>query len=169
MESQVRILGKEDEASLSQVFYSWSDEERKEKRVFHRFEDLKTQLSRSIFTCVSIGASLSGGAFYGVFQNQQLCSVAFLAEGVMFEILLILTRKDQQGKGFAGQLIEALAQKAHQQSIPEIWLEVHVGNQEAISFYQSKGFTSQEVRQKYYRDGSSALNMCYFVQHSVRI
>lgn len=68
--------------------------------------------------------------------------------------------KDKRRKGIGRLLIEELISDAVERDATSATLEVRVGNNAAISLYESIGFKSEGIRPKYYSDnGEDALLM----------
>lgn len=76
-----------------------------------------------------------------------------------FELLKIATRKDAQGKGLAGILLEEVVSLAKESDYPDIFLEVASNNETALAFYRKHGFEVCGIRKGYYPGGLDALNL----------
>ncbi|WP_051654218.1 ribosomal protein S18-alanine N-acetyltransferase [Persephonella sp. KM09-Lau-8] len=88
--------------------------------------------------------------------------VAFFAGELIFSegsISMIAVKKELQGKGIGKYVISWFIDLCKQKGINNIWLEVSQNNKKAIRFYESFGFTTQDIRKNYYKDGSDALIM----------
>ena len=62
-----------------------------------------------------------------------------------------------QGRGLGRLLLEALTDEAARRGCTQLFLEVRVDNEPAISLYQSAGFERQGRRRDYYGAGLDAL------------
>ena len=71
----------------------------------------------------------------------------------------IAVKKEYRKMGFGKMLMEALIEKAKEQQIKAITLEVRVTNENAINLYKKLGFKEAGVRKKYYSDNEDALIM----------
>ncbi|WP_051654714.1 ribosomal protein S18-alanine N-acetyltransferase [Persephonella sp. IF05-L8] len=88
--------------------------------------------------------------------------VAFFAGELIFSegsISMIAVKKEFQGKGVGKYVMSWFIDLCKQKGINNIWLEVSQNNKKAIRFYESFGFTLQDIRKNYYKDGSDALIM----------
>lgn len=68
------------------------------------------------------------------------------------DILSIVVKKDYQHIGIGSRLLEHIINIAKQEGIKEIFLEVRISNQNAISLYEKYGFKNINTREKYYPD-----------------
>lgn len=71
----------------------------------------------------------------------------------------IAVKKEYRNMGFGKMLMEALIEKAKEQKIKAITLEVRVTNKSAINLYKKLGFKEAGIRKKYYSDNEDALIM----------
>ena len=88
--------------------------------------------------------------------------VAFFAGELIFSegsISMIAVKKELQGKGIGKYIMNWFINLCKQKGINNIWLEVSQNNKKAIGFYENFGFTIQDVRKNYYKDGSDAFIM----------
>lgn len=74
--------------------------------------------------------------FWCSFENADLCNIAVLPSA--------------RRKGIAWRLLDEGAQFCAEKGVEEIFLEVRESNQAAIALYQKKGFSSINIRKKYY-------------------
>jgi ribosomal-protein-alanine N-acetyltransferase len=72
-----------------------------------------------------------------------------------WELSVLATRKESQGRGFMKALLQAVISEYGNQR--QLWLEVHEHNLAARKLYEKCGFEPQGKRSAYYRDGASAL------------
>ncbi len=99
--------------------------------------------------------SLDSSIFLVAFEKEKLVSFLIGQDTVdSINILLLATGKEFEKKGFAGALVEALAEKFKGK---KLWLEVKESNSCAIKFYQKNGFKPVYTRKKYYKDGENAI------------
>lgn len=75
------------------------------------------------------------------------------------QILKIATDVPYQRRGIARALLAHVADDARSLGASTISLEVRVGNEGAIAFYESRGFETIGKRPRYYSDGEDALIM----------
>ena len=88
--------------------------------------------------------------------------VAFFAGELIFSegsISMIAVKKEFQEKGIGKYIMNWFINLCKQKGINNIWLEVSQNNKKAIRFYENFGFTIQDVRKNYYKDGSDAFIM----------
>ncbi len=82
------------------------------------------------------------GAMFGYF-------VAMPGVGEM-HLLNLTVAPEQQGRGHASTLLDALEQACRDARLAQLWLEVRQGNQRALTLYGQRGFTQMGVRRHYY-------------------
>jgi ribosomal-protein-alanine N-acetyltransferase len=68
------------------------------------------------------------------------------------EILNLAVATESRRKGLAARLFAAAEQKAREENVSRVFLEVRTSNSAAISFYERMGFTKMGLRADYYRD-----------------
>lgn len=76
------------------------------------------------------------------------------------EVLLlykIVVCRDQRGRGLAKSLLTQFCEKACKASI--VYLEVEAHNEVAMNFYLKNGFVKQQLKRRFYSDGSDAYIM----------
>lgn len=66
---------------------------------------------------------------------------------------------NQQGKGYAQQLLNHVQQQVSQKYCVYMRLEVNIANQAALKLYQKNGYKVISQIEDYYEDGSAALRM----------
>lgn len=99
--------------------------------------------------------SLDSSIFLVAFEKEKLVSFLIGQDTVdSINILLLATEKEFEKKGFAGALVEELAERFKGK---KLWLEVKESNSCAIKFYQKNGFKPVYTRKKYYKDGEDAI------------
>lgn len=75
------------------------------------------------------------------------------------DVQTIAVRRDQQGTGLGGVLLDALLTEAQNQGCSEVILEVRADNAPAIALYEKRSFVRIAERPRYYQDGVAALIM----------
>ena len=87
------------------------------------------------------------GFVYGnvVFEDAELYKVAVLPE--------------YRGKGFGKELAQAFIAAVQEKGARQIFLEVRVSNQAALSLYLGQGFERVRLRKRYYSDGEDCLEL----------
>ncbi len=71
-------------------------------------------------------------------------------------LLNITVAPEQQGRGWARAMLEALAVWSRGQAAELLWLEVRASNTRALKVYKDHGFQLVSVRQDYYPAGPKA-------------
>jgi [ribosomal protein S18]-alanine N-acetyltransferase len=79
--------------------------------------------------------------------------------GAELEILNVATSPACRRRGVADALMRHVFARARSQGLTSAFLEVRVGNIEAINLYRKFGFTVVSRRPRYYADGEDALLM----------
>jgi [ribosomal protein S18]-alanine N-acetyltransferase len=79
--------------------------------------------------------------------------------GTELEILNVATAPACRRRGVAAALMRHVFARARSQGLTSAFLEVRVGNIEAINLYRKLGFTVVSRRPRYYADGEDALLM----------
>ena len=64
-----------------------------------------------------------------------------------------------RGLGMAHQLMQVMIKEVVREELPRIALEVRKSNQNAIKLYEKIGFKQTHERERFYKDGESALVM----------
>lgn len=75
------------------------------------------------------------------------------------DVQTVAVRRDRQGTGIAGRLLDALLTEAQERGCSEVMLEVRADNAPAIRLYERRGFERIAERPRYYSDGVTALIM----------
>jgi ribosomal-protein-alanine N-acetyltransferase len=65
-------------------------------------------------------------------------------------LLNLSVAPEQQGRGLARLMLDALCAICREQSCPQLWLEVRLGNQRAREVYRRYGFAETGLRRAYY-------------------
>ena len=75
------------------------------------------------------------------------------------EVLRIAVKKNLRGQKIGGALLDRFFELARAKGAENVFLEVRVSNEPAIFLYESRAFTRGRVREKYYENGESAIEM----------
>lgn len=62
--------------------------------------------------------------------------------------------------GLATALLDAVVDEARTEDADRLLIEVREDNDGALAFYATRGFVEIDRRQRYYRDGTTAIVMC---------
>ena len=90
-----------------------------------------------------LGQSQNWYAF--AYSGEELVGFLAMQENLYeLEVVQIAVRKEWQGRGIAGQLLESLPKEK------EVFLEVREGNTPARTLYQKQGFKEIGCRKGYY-------------------
>ncbi len=73
------------------------------------------------------------------------------------DVQTIAVRRDRQGTGLGGVLLDLLLTEAQKLECSEVLLEVRADNVAAIALYARRGFVRIAERPRYYQDGMAAL------------
>ena len=71
------------------------------------------------------------------------------------EILKIATMQSQRGRGFANSLLDKVEEFGINNSLKRICLEVDETNNLAIDLYKKRGFQTDGLRKKYYKNSNN--------------
>ncbi len=85
-----------------------------------------------------------------------LCATQLFEEA---ELLNIAVSPERRGNGYGGALLDDFLREMRSRGVERVYLEVRLSNVAARSLYEKRGFTQTRVRDKYYADGESALEM----------
>ncbi len=83
-------------------------------------------------------------------------TIAWLIAGEL-QINSIAVKKNFRRKGFGRMMLDYLINNSGPEIISAIYIEVRKSNSEALSFYESYGFTATGLRKKYYGDDDAIL------------
>jgi ribosomal-protein-alanine N-acetyltransferase len=75
------------------------------------------------------------------------------------DIQTVAVRADQQGRGVARSLLDALLAEADADGVTHTMLEVRADNASALALYGRLGFQRLSERRRYYSDGTDAVIM----------
>ncbi len=76
------------------------------------------------------------------------------------EVLRLGTLPAYRGKGVGGAVLDAFFERVKARGAERVFLEVRVSNLPAIRLYERKYFVRGRVRENYYENGESAVEMC---------
>ena len=85
-----------------------------------------------------------------------LCATKLFEEA---ELLIIAVAENCRGLGLGGKLMDEFLRTMQAHGVERVFLEVRLSNVAAKSLYERRGFVTTRVREKYYADGESALEM----------
>ena len=74
-------------------------------------------------------------------------------------IVSVAVLNENRHRGIGTSLIKSSMEAMRQYGVDEYFLEVRKGNEDAVSVYESLGFTVRRVLRGYYRDGEDAYLM----------
>ncbi len=92
-------------------------------------------------------------------QGQLIGAVSILLGPDLAELLKVLVAPDHRGRGLGRQLLRAGLDRASDQGLARLLLEVRHDNLEALTLYRAEGFTVIHTRPDYYGAGAHALVM----------
>ena len=75
------------------------------------------------------------------------------------EVLRIAVKKKLRGQKIGGMILDRFFENVKARGAQKVFLEVRVSNLPAIFLYESRAFTRGRVREKYYENGESAVEM----------
>ena len=99
--------------------------------------------------------------FFGLVAESDGALIGYAFATVLFEnadLERIAILSKYRGKGFGGELLDALLSGAKAQGAEQIFLEVRVSNTSALGLYESRGFVRTRLRKGYY-GGEDAAEM----------
>ena len=100
--------------------------------------------------------------FCGLFAQIDGEIVAYLLGLTLFEnaeVLRIAVASEFRGQKIGGAILDQFFELVRSRGAQRTFLEVRVSNQPAIRLYESRAFTRGRVREKYYENGESAVEM----------
>jgi [ribosomal protein S18]-alanine N-acetyltransferase len=109
------------------------------------------------------GAQWSASQYSEMFVNQSRLVMVVEDEAVLgflvaqtrgpeWELENVIIRREQQRRGLATSLLNALIEKAHQSGAHSLFLEVRASNDPARAFYTHNNFIETGHRRGYYRN-----------------
>lgn len=75
------------------------------------------------------------------------------------EVLRVAVDEKFRGQKVGGAILDRFFELAKARGAQRVFLEVRVSNEPAIRLYESRAFTRGRVREKYYENGESAIEM----------
>lgn len=75
------------------------------------------------------------------------------------EVLRVAVRDDFRGKKIGGSILDHFFELVQARGAQKVFLEVRASNLPALRLYESRAFTRGRVREKYYENGESAIEM----------
>ncbi len=75
------------------------------------------------------------------------------------EVLRIAVKKEFRGKKLGGMVLDRFFEMVKARGAQKVFLEVRVSNLPALRLYESRAFTRGRVRERYYENGESAVEM----------
>ena len=109
-----------------------------------------------------IVSAFSRADFCGVVGEMNGEIVGYLLGLTLFEdaeVLRIAVTKELRGQKLGGAILDAFFALVKAKGAQRAFLEVRVSNAPAIALYESRAFTRGRVREKYYENGESAVEM----------
>ena len=100
--------------------------------------------------------------FYGLKLLIDGAIVGYLCATKLFEeaeLLIIAVAEQYRGLGFGGNLMDEFLHAMKAGGVEKVFLEVRLSNLAAKTLHERRGFVPTRVREKYYADGESALEM----------
>ena len=75
------------------------------------------------------------------------------------ELLIIAVAEEYRQQGLGGRLLDEYLQAMQKDGVEKVFLEVRLSNVAAKTLYERRGFVTVRIRERYYADGESALEM----------
>ena len=103
-------------------------------------------------------AGLLHGTVLHVAVDEQV--VGYAITSIVYEVAelqRIAVTPEARRRGIAGQLLQAVRQRATRQGADRLLLEVRESNTAALALYRRAGFVEIDRRARYYRDGATAI------------
>ena len=100
--------------------------------------------------------------FCGVVAKRNGEIVGYLLGLTLFEdaeVLRVAVDEKFRGQKIGGAILDRFFELAKARGAQRMFLEVRVSNDSAIRLYESRAFTRGRVREKYYENGESAIEM----------
>lgn len=121
-------------------------------------EVLKSLSHEDCFITVATQGALNGQDAKEMEQKQELVGFSFLKYVLEdAELLFVFVPEAKRGLGVARQLLEFSLAHLSSLGVKRVSLEVRPSNLTAIRLYSNLGFSILSKRDRYYRDGESAL------------
>lgn len=100
--------------------------------------------------------------FCGLVAQMNGETVGYLLGLTLFEnaeVLRVAVKKEFRGKKIGGMLLDVFFEMVKARGAQTAFLEVRASNLPALGLYESRAFTRGRVREKYYENGESAIEM----------
>ena len=123
---------------------------------------LEAKCFQDAWTKEQLISAFSRADFYGLALEIENRLIGYVCATKLFEeaeLLLIAVEKDYRGQGLGGALMDAFLKDMKSSGAERVFLEVRLSNVAAKTLYERRGFATVRVREKYYADGESALEM----------
>ncbi len=114
------------------------------------------------WTVADLEACLAFAIYRHVLLEEDGVLIGYACETVLFdegEIANVAVSPEYRGQGLGKRLMDWLEERAKNEGVEKLFLEVRVSNAPALALYKARGFEPLSVRKKYYPDGEDALVM----------
>lgn len=123
---------------------------------------LEAKCFQDAWTKEQLVSAFSRADFYGLALETENRLIGYVCATKLFEeseLLIIAVAEEYRQKGFGGALMDAFLKDMKSGGVERVFLEVRLSNVAAKTLYERRGFATVRVREKYYADGESALEM----------
>lgn len=107
-----------------------------------------------------LNGSFDGDNFYGALvedKGEILATVCYLVTFEDAEMLSVVTKTSERGKGYAEKLLRFAETDLKKAGVNAVFLEVREGNMPAINLYKKAGFNEISKRKNYYGDETAII------------
>ncbi len=107
-----------------------------------------------------LNGSFDGNNFYGALvedKGEILATVCYLVTFEEAEMLSVVTKTSERGKGYAEKLLRFAETDLKKTGVNAVFLEVREGNTPAINLYKKAGFNEISKRKNYYGDETAVI------------
>lgn len=104
--------------------------------------------------------SFNGNGFYGALIEEDgviVCTICYLITFDEAELLSVVTKKSERGKGHADRLMAFAETDLKEKGVNNVFLEVRESNVPAISLYKKFGFDEISKRKNYYGNETAVI------------
>ena len=104
--------------------------------------------------------SFNGNGFYGALVEENgevLATVCYLVTFSDAEMLSVVTKGSERGKGYANMLLSFAETDLKKAGVTSVFLEVRESNIPAISLYKKFGFSEISKRKNYYGEETAII------------
>lgn len=101
--------------------------------------------------------------FCGLVAQMNGETVGYLLGLALFEdaeVLRVAVNEKFRGQKIGGAILDRFVELVRAKGAQRVFLEVRASNEPALRLYESRAFTRGRVREKYYENGESAIEMC---------